>query len=159
MGLHVEFSDSLYSNQALITHSLNIKMSSNHPLSFLQFHILNAAYLILVYTTIFFVKFSFLFFFRNLVRRFRKMMIYWWTVLAIMIVVWPVTFIAGAILPCPHFDRRPGTACFSFLLNFLLKRLKLRPITAICDRAFKSSLTDVLAALATTLDIATDILR
>ena len=162
MGLLVKFSESLYLNEALITHSLNIKMSSNHQLSFLQFHALNAAYLILIYTTIFFVKFSFLLFFRILVRRFKKMMVYWWTVLAIMIVAWPVSFIAGAILPCPHFDRRPGTAffffSFSFLFNFLLKRPKLMPITAICDRAFESSLTDGLAVLATTLDVATDIL-
>lgn len=104
MGLLVEFSETLYLNEALITESLTTQKPSNYLQLLTQFHKLNAAYLVLIYTSIFFVKFSFLIFFRIFVVRCGKMMIYWWTVLAIMIIAWPVSFIAGAILPCPYFD-------------------------------------------------------
>lgn len=46
----------------------------------LRLHVLGRVFLVLTHTTIFAVKFSYLFFFKRLIRRVRKLKIYWWTV-------------------------------------------------------------------------------
>lgn len=112
VGLLLHFTEAMYFNQALFLDS-SAEFPSNYQalVDFLEhkFHKTSAAYLILAHTTIFSVKFSFLFFFRVLVRRVRKMIVYWWTIFGIMIVAWVVTLIVD-ILPCPYFDIRAGTA-------------------------------------------------
>ena len=67
------------------------------------------AYLSLTYSTLFSVKLSFLFFFRNLVRRVRTMMVYWWTVLAIMCIAWPASIAAAVVPSCPVFCKYSST--------------------------------------------------
>ena len=113
VGLLWSFTEAMYFNQALFLNSSSSDFPSNYQalLDFLahRFHKTSAAYLILAHTAIFAVKFSFLFFFRVLVRRVRKMIVYWWTVFSIMIVVWVVTLVVD-ILPCPYFDLRAGIA-------------------------------------------------
>ena len=87
-----------------------------------QFSKNSDAYMALTYTTLFSVKLSFLLFFRILVRRIRKMIIYWWTVLAIMCIAWPVSVVAAVASPCPVFGS-PFSMVKSF--NFLLRLSKL----------------------------------
>lgn len=77
----------------------------------------DGVYIVLIYITIYFVKLSFLFFFRNLVRRDRKMTIYWWTVLAIMIVALFVSILIVvvplcAVFPTPHSTLSLSESCF-----------------------------------------------
>ena len=113
VGLLWSFTEAMYFNQALFLNNQTPDFPSNYQalLDFLEhrFHKTSAAYLILAHTTIYSVKFSFLFFFRVLIRRVRKMIIYWWTIFAIMIVAWAVTLVVD-ILPCPYFDIRAGKA-------------------------------------------------
>lgn len=102
MGLLMQFSETMYMNQALRTTGLSTT-KANWESRMVQFNKTSDAYLALTYTTLFSVKLSFLCFFRILVRRVRKMAIYWWAVLAIMVVAWPVS-IFGAVAPsCPVF--------------------------------------------------------
>lgn len=63
----------------------------------------NIAYapLLLVWTTVFAVKFSFLFFFRNLIRRLRDLEILWWCVLVICVPV-AVVCICSPFIECPY---------------------------------------------------------
>lgn len=65
-------------------------------------------YMILTYMTIYFVKLSFLFFFRTLVRRYRKMTIYWWTVLAIIIITLFVSIVLVVVPLCVAFPIQHG---------------------------------------------------
>lgn len=69
----------------------------------INFRKTSEAYMVLSYTTLFSVKLSFLLFFRILVRRVRIMIIYWWTVLAIMFVTWLVSIVAAVVRSCPIF--------------------------------------------------------
>lgn len=68
------------------------------------------AYFALTFTTLFFVKLSFLLFFRILIRRVHKMTIYWWTVLAITMIAWPVSIVAAAAPSYPAFGASSSTA-------------------------------------------------
>lgn len=63
---------------------------------------LSNAYIALLWTTIFAVKFSFLFFFRNLTRRLRAIVLYWRVISVVTIVVW-VYSVANVFTNCPHF--------------------------------------------------------
>lgn len=67
-----------------------------------RFHVLSDIFLVLTFTTIFAVKFSFLFFFKILIRRVRKMNGYWWTVTLITGAVWSFG-VVSVFLPCPYF--------------------------------------------------------
>lgn len=100
VGLLVQFSNAMYLNQAINT-GTGYPMIESSLLA--QFDKNSDVYFALTYTTLFSVKFSFLFFFRILVRRVRKMAIYWWTVLAIMLVAWPVSIVAAVAPSCPVF--------------------------------------------------------
>lgn len=78
------------------------------------------AWMAMTYTTIFSVKLSFLFFFRILVRRVPKMMFYWWTVLVIMFLAWPVSIVAAVAPSCALFGGLRGMAellQFRFLID------------------------------------------
>lgn len=69
----------------------------------LQFHLINVIFLVLTWTTIFAVKFSYLVLFKSLICRVRKLTIYWWTVTCITGLTWGFGVI-GAFLPCPYFE-------------------------------------------------------
>ena len=62
------------------------------------------AYMILTYITIYFVKLSFLFFFRIIVRRDHKMNMYWWAVFVIVIVTLFVSIMIAVFPLCQVFD-------------------------------------------------------
>ena len=63
--------------------------------------VIAAAGATITWVTIFAVKFSFLFFFRTLVRRLKKLTIWWWFILAVMIPA-AVTDIAAIYMGCPQ---------------------------------------------------------
>ena len=109
VGLLWTFTEAMYFNQALFFNSPAPDLPPNYQtlldFSEHQFHKTSAAYLNLAHTSIFAVKFSFLFFFRVLIRRVQRMITYWWTIFGIIIVAWAVTLVAD-ILPCPYFDIR-----------------------------------------------------
>lgn len=102
VGLLLQFSEAMFMSESLITAHKGSYVRSKGGL-LIQLNKTSDAYLALTYTTLFSVKLSFLFFFRILVRRVRKMAIYWWTVLAIMIVAWPVSIVAAVAPSCPVF--------------------------------------------------------
>ena len=68
---------------------------------------------VLCWTTIFAVKFSFLFYFRSLVRRLRNLTILWWCNLVILT---PVAFtsIFGAFIVCPYIGSELLGKCFAY---------------------------------------------
>lgn len=100
LGLLVQFSESMYVIGIFLATDLDLDLENLYSF---QFSENSGAYMILTYITIFFVKFSFLFFFRILVRRDHKMIIYWWTVFAIMIVTFPVSVIIVVVPFCNVF--------------------------------------------------------
>lgn len=102
VGLLMQFAKTMYMNEALRTTGLSDE-NVNWQSHMLQFNKTSDAYMALTYTTLFSVKFSFLFFFRILVRRVRKMAIYWWVVFAIMLIAWPVSIVAAVAPSCPVF--------------------------------------------------------
>ena len=59
----------------------------------------------LLATTVLSVKFSFLFFFRDLIRQQKKMLIWWWCVFVFLIPT-SVVLIISDIIACPYFDDR-----------------------------------------------------
>ncbi len=95
-GLYYAFIGILYTSQAI---------SFIPPPDFLQEseHAATHAFAanLLCWTTIFSIKFSFLFYFRALVNRLYKMEVWWWFTLAVFI---PITamVIPGAFIVCPH---------------------------------------------------------
>ncbi|MCJ1427199.1 hypothetical protein MMC29_005102 [Sticta canariensis] len=101
-----------------------------------RLHKITIAFIILTYTAICAVKFSFLFFLRILVRRIPRMLIFWRVVVVITCVVW-VTGSIGAVVRCPYYDLRSTKSCVE-----------------------KSGISKVLGlgALLMILDIATDML-
>ena len=107
VGLLMQFSETMYMNEAFRTTGI-YATKANWESLMLQFNKTSDAYLALTYTTLFSVKLSFLCFFRILVRRVRKMAIYWWTVLAIMIIAWPVSIVAAVAPSCPVFGIPSG---------------------------------------------------
>ena len=109
MGLLVEFSNDIFTDEALRMNPLKIDLTSNYSSQLHRFQKMQNAYLVFTYTTIFSVKLSFLFFFRTLVRQARQMMIYWWTVLFTMIVAWILCIIVGTCITCPYYDIRCST--------------------------------------------------
>ena len=84
----------------------------------LRLHKMTVAFIILTYTAICAVKFSFLFFLRILVRRIPRMLIFWRVVVVITCVVWVAGSI-GAVVRCPYYDLRST----SMLLQHLSLKL------------------------------------
>ena len=56
---------------------------------------------VLGWTTLFSVKFSFLFYFRALVNRLHKMEIFWWSTFVLFIPI-AATVLSGSFIVCPH---------------------------------------------------------
>ena len=156
MGLLVKYFEDMYLTEAFMINPLAMDISPTNLSSLFRFHNVIIAYITLTYTTLFSVKLSFLFFFRNLVRRVRRMMIYWWTVLGIMIVTW-LLFVLIIILGfCSYFDERVCKTSIS--LDFFLSNLELTDIAGTCEQESELPRFIGLTALLTVLDIATDIL-
>lgn len=123
-GLLVQLADIVYSDSQSYfdEHGDTVYWGAQPDFDAWNFYKISDAYMALTYTTLFSVKLSFLLFFRILVRRIRTMIIYWWTVLAIMCIAWPVSIVAAVAPPCPVFGSPLGMVK-SF--NFLLRLSKL----------------------------------
>lgn len=104
VGLLFAFISSMYLIEALITNDPNVVIPSDITVQVERFRKLSTAFDVLTYTTIFAVKFSFLFLFKALIRNVRKINIYWWTVALTTAAVW-VLGIGELFLPCAHFGQ------------------------------------------------------
>ena len=98
--------DEMYVAEALVTNTATfVVITGNWMDQLFWFLKISDAFLVLSWTSVMAVKFSFLFFFRNLIDRVRGMKRYWYVVLAISTAVW--IFGCGAVFaPCPYFDLR-----------------------------------------------------
>lgn len=106
LTLLVIFSSSMYLIEAFVTNSPTLELPPD-PLEqqLFKYLRLSDAYYIMTWTTIFAVKFSFLFFFRVLIRRVRGVTLYWRIVGMITVLAWAYC-ISGAYIICPYFDIR-----------------------------------------------------
>ena len=100
---------SMYLVEALITDSQSLDLPADFVAQSLLFQKLSDAFLVMTYNVIFAVKFSFLFFFRGLIRRVKTMGVYWWIVAGLTAAVWAFGAI-GVFASCPYFDLR-SRAC------------------------------------------------
>ena len=71
----------------------------------IRMHKLSVVFLVLGWTAVFAVKFSFLFFFRALTSRVRHMEFLWRGVVAMTIIAWLACCITS-VTGCPYFDER-----------------------------------------------------
>lgn len=102
-GLLFSFIDQMYLVEALIAGLPGVIIPSDFIEQSTTFHKLSDACLILLWTTVCGVKFSFLALFRNLVDRTHPLTMYWRVVLTLNIVIW-LYGITGLIIPCPYFE-------------------------------------------------------
>lgn len=116
VGLLFAFISSMYMLEALITDDPNAIV----PIDILDqvqwFRKLSTAFLVLTFTTIFAVKFSFLFLFKALIRNVRKIKLYWWTVVLTTTAVWAFGVVEN-FLPCPTFG--PKSCKLTFILLYV----------------------------------------
>lgn len=110
MTLLLVFTPSLYLIEAFVNGSpaavspeemAQMELQLERPL--FKYLKLSDSYYVMTWTSIFAVKFSFLFFFRVLIRRVRAVTLYWQVVSVVTVLVW-VYCIAGAFIICPYFD-------------------------------------------------------
>lgn len=153
-GLLYIFVDSAYLEEALIVQPEVVEIPQNPFHQLLSFHAFSTAFTILTYASIFAVKFGFLFLFRVLVRRVRKLVFFWWMAIAITTVVWIVCTV-GQVLPCLYFDMRASM----FTLGSLISNVALRcyPATS-CGQISQLRKVTGISAMAISLDIITDII-
>ena len=90
---------------------------------------LSDVYYIMTWTTIFAVKFSFLFFFRVLIRRVRGITLYWRIVGGISVLSWGYC-ISGAFIICPYYDIRACKPPSSIMLCKFLAEKSSSPMRA-----------------------------
>lgn len=159
MGLLYAFADSLFLEEALTTSPSSVILPPDFLNQLFRFHKLSDAYLVLTYTSIFAVKFSFLFFFRVLVRRMHKMIVYWWIVVAVTTVAWAVCVIS-IFLPCTYFDERSSQSdsVHQFLILIDVIEWLIGHYAVSCGQKSELPKTIGFAALAIILDMITDIL-
>ena len=99
----------MYLVEALITDDPALSLPDDFVAQGLLFQKLSDGFLVLTYNVIFAVKFSFLFFFRGLIRRVRTMGVYWWIIATFTAAVWAFG-VVGVFASCPYFDFR-SCAC------------------------------------------------
>lgn len=104
----------MYLLEALITDDPNAIIPSDIIDQVQWFRKLSTAFLVLTFTTIFAVKFSFLFLFKALIRNVRQIKIYWWTVVVTTAAVWALGVVEN-FLPCPNFG--PKSCKLTFMLH------------------------------------------
>ena len=152
-GLLYAYVDSAYLDEALLIRPEVAEIPPNFLHRLLNFHALSDAFLILTYASIFSVKFGFLFLFRVLVRRVRKLVFFWWMALAITTVAWIVCTV-GQVLPCLYFDMRASM----FTLGSLISNVALRCYPAACGQNSQLRKTIGISAMTISLDMITDII-
>lgn len=102
------FSNGIFAEEKVLNDSSEFVLSPEYVYTFIEDKI-GGVYIILTYITIYFVKLSFLFFFRTLVRRDRKMMRYWWTVLVIIILALFISSVIAVVPLCEVYRTPHGT--------------------------------------------------
>lgn len=120
IGLLFAFLSSMYLLEALITDDPNATIPIDIIDQVEWFRALSTAFLVLTFTTIFAVKFSFLFLFKALIRNVRKMNIFWWTVVSTTAAVWAFG-VVEFFLPCPSFG--PKSRKRRFVLQYVVTLL------------------------------------
>ena len=150
-GLLYASADSTYLEEALLIRPKVAEIPPDFLHRLLSLHALNTAFLILTYTSIFAVKFSFLLLFRVLVRRVQKLVNFWWMAVAITTIAWIVCTV-GLILICPYFGARAS----KFILGSLISNVALRCYPASCNH--KPRKTIGISAMIVLFDMITDIM-
>ena len=125
-GLTYRLLPSMYLVEGLITDDPALSLPADFVAQGLLFQKLSDGFLVLTYNVIFAVKFSFLFFFRGLIRRVRTMGVYWWIVAAFTAAVWAFGVI-GVFASCPYFDFR-SRACLSLSLSLSPLAIFFEPV-------------------------------
>ena len=107
-GLWITYVHEVYITEALIYSPFTVLGSlSNVVQVAVDIQIFSTAYIVLSVTGIFAIKFSFLFFFRNLVDRIHKLQIYWRCIAIYTAIVWVVSICISPVA-CPFYDARAG---------------------------------------------------
>ncbi|KAF2796922.1 hypothetical protein K505DRAFT_358889 [Melanomma pulvis-pyrius CBS 109.77] len=107
-----DFIDDLYLMQSLISgqFTLDMKVSAIIPKA-MRLHKSIMAFDVLVWCSFNAVKFSFLFFFKDITARTGKLRLYWLAVTVFTLLDWAVGIPLNFVL-CPHFDERALTCLF-----------------------------------------------
>lgn len=110
------------------------------------------AFIVLCWTAVFSVKFSFLAFFRHLIRRVENIHKYYWTVVGITVVSW--AFLTSEVfILCPYTGTKSGKIFYALDGG---ESLILEP--AICFDRSRNLLYKATTGLVTGLDVLTDIM-
>jgi hypothetical protein len=103
MGLLYHYVDEMYLAEALLMHDRDVPLSFEVITESLDFGKWAEVSLILLWTAINAVKFSFLILFHKLINRIRFLTIYWWCVVAYTTFIY-LYGISSYIIPCPNYD-------------------------------------------------------
>lgn len=109
-GLLYPLTESLYLEQALAENPFSVALPpdfTNYLLTSLKFLF---AYQTVMWTVVFSVKFSFLSFFRPLVRRLAKLQTWWKVTVVTTALAWGLCAVDVFII-CPHFDLSSCKSC------------------------------------------------
>lgn len=107
IGLMLHSSSSLYLVEAVQTGSPSIELPPDWLEQSQLYRRYNAAWEALIWTNLFAVKFSFLFFFKKLTHRVHQMTTYWWVITIGTGILW-VYATSYNFITCPYFDLRMG---------------------------------------------------
>ncbi|KAL2042823.1 hypothetical protein N7G274_004583 [Stereocaulon virgatum] len=134
MGLLPQFLDATYLLQAHLEARVPPGTTEEQVnAATLRFHLYSDVLNSLSFTIVFAIKFSFLSFFKQLIRRIRKLEIYWWYVVGVTAVTWIAGFV-GIYASCSYFDER-ALACAS--------SINATTIALYCILAFLDVATDI----------------
>ena len=109
-GLWITYLHEIYITEALIysPNPFDLLASIGNVVQVaIDIQIFSTAYIVLSVTGIFAIKFSFLFFFRNLVDRIHTLHIYWRCIAIYTAIVWVVSICISPVA-CPFYDARAG---------------------------------------------------
>lgn len=110
-GLFLKIIPSLYFfAKVILGHALPPKNSLQEAIHYSIYGTIGE---VLCWTTIFAVKFSFLFYFRSLVRRLHNLTILWWCTFVILTPV-AITMILGTFIVCPYVGSELLSKCFAY---------------------------------------------
>ena len=154
IGLYMNFVESMYLLQASIEDRAPNVSASDIEMATLQFHLLGNVFIGLSWTVVIAVKYSFLFFFKMLIRRVRAMEIYWRCVVVMTTVSWVAGWV-GTFASCPYFDDR---ACMniSMMENSDASADGL-VVSCVSGQSLLTVTTVVFYTILVFLDVATDI--
>ena len=153
MSLLFSFISSMYMVEALIMQIPTVEVSPNPVAQVIWLNKLNAAFSVLTWTTLLAVKFSFLVFFKRLIKGLHEMTIYWRTITSITTFVWAFGVVA-VFLPCPYFSLKSR----KLYLNSNTSSKILTSDTVQCAQTSELTRAIAFSTIVTVFDILTDIL-